>query len=156
MTPEEKSLFKLYSCVSRSILKVCELRGSPISEDDFAARFSHLFPAGMFGLLTIDSFCTVVKDLGLCGRVSAIRNIQKVKEALAGGLRSHIFVLTDILSDGSELYHCRLALGLGKHSSDPTNEALLLYSPMQDGTSHEIWEPIAELEKQLVHFLIIQ
>lgn len=154
MTPQEESEFKLYGCVSRCIIRASELAGSPISRDDFAAKYSSLFPPSMFGLLSVDDFCMIVKDLGLADSVSAVRSLEAVKPLLVSNQPWRAFVLTDCLPDGSQLYHCRLALGIGSSPSDPANQALLLFAPMQDGTDHDLWAPIQQLEAEFYHFLI--
>jgi hypothetical protein len=154
MTPQEESEFKLYGCVSRCIIRASELAGIPISRDDFATKFSSLFPTGQFGLLSVDDFCIVVKDLGLAGSVSAVRRLEAVKPLLSSPQPWRAFVLTDCLSDGSPLYHCRLALGIGKRKDEVEDSAVHLFSPMQDGMDHELWTPIQHLESEFYHFLI--
>ena len=148
--------------MSRCIIKSCELAEQPISKEDFASKFSHLFDKKKFGLLTVDAFCTIVKKLGLCDSVLAVRDINPLKAPLRSGRSGNsrkIFVLTDKTPDGRHalyLYHCRLALGLAHQSSDPTKEAILLFSPFENGTEQEVYVSFDELEQQLVHFLVLQ
>ena len=156
MSPQEESEFKLYGCVSRCIIRASELAGSPISRDDFAVKYSSLFPSGQFGLLSVDDLCIIVKDLCLAHSVSAVRRLEAVKPLLQTSEAWRAFVLTDSLGDGSPLFHCRLALGLGSTLGNPADEAINLFSPMQDGSDHELWASIPQLESEFYHFLIAQ
>jgi hypothetical protein len=154
VTEEEELEFRLYGCVSRCVIKASELKGDPVSRDEFVTRFAGLFPAGKFGLLRVDAFCKIVKDLGLASYVNAVRRIEAVKPILTSPQPWRVFVYTDTSLDGDPHYHCRLALGLGTLKTDPTKDRILLFSPSQDGSDHEIPETIDDLEKQFCHFLI--
>ena len=162
ITEDQQTQFNLYGCVSRCIIKAAEIRNMPISQDDFVARYSHLFSKDQCGLLSIDGFCEIVKDLGLTKSVYAVRNIEKVKTYLAAKLNSNVFVFTDISIEKKESHHCCLALGYGTLNPDqvgasihPSDEALFLYSPRQDGSGSEGPVSFSDLESQLVHFLLL-
>jgi len=159
MTDDQGHQFNLYGCVSRSIIKVTEIRKTPISKHDFVARYSHLFPQDKCGILSTDQFCDVVKDLGLTKTVFALRNISIAKDWVRDGLTSHVFVLTDTLPNKPDpLYHCRLATGYGMMSQSPASasiEGFNLYSPQQDGSDLMAPTPFVDLESQLVHFLLL-
>lgn len=159
MTPEQESQFNDFGCVSRSTLKFLELTGQPMTKNDFVARFEKFFPPGQFGLLSLDNFCRVVKELKLCEQVFAVRNRKIAKNAAMNG--QGVFVLTDlgIDQDGNvngDLFHCRLLL---KMSVDPNNPDdflnAALFCPNQDGTDDELWFPRELLEKMLVHFIVL-
>ena len=137
MTEDQQTQFNKYGCVSRSIIKATEIRNTPISPDDFITRYSHLFPKDQCGLLSIDGFCEVVKDLGLTKRVNSTRNTLDVIHNIKCGQKSHIFALTELQPNLSDQgFHCRLVLAYvnNQNNNPPGIVALKLFSPVVDGT----------------------
>ena len=152
MTSEEESEFLKFGCVSRSIIKLCELRNIPISADDFVDRFRDKFDPNHFGALHVDGFCFVVRDLQLCGSVAALRDIELIKQFL-GQSSLGIFLLTDRRYDFEHLFHTRLVLGMAKQGEE---EGLIVSNPIQDGRVVDHFLSFESLERQLAHFLLLQ
>ncbi len=158
MTPDQEKQFNLYGCVSRSIIKATKIRNIPISKVDFVDRYSHLFPKDKCGLLAIDGFCEVVKDLGLAKRVNSTRNIFDIIHNIKCGQKSHIFALTELQSNLlDQTFHCRLVLRYVNNQSNnpPGIVGLHLFSPVADGTDIEQLISLDHLEKMVVHFLVL-
>jgi hypothetical protein len=159
MTEDQARQFNIYGCVSRSIIKAAEIRKTPISKADFVAKYSHLFPKDQCGLLALDGFCEVVKDLGLTIRVNSTRDVSLVIHNVRHGKNAHMFALTEIHPNLVDpLGHCRLVLshGVSQDKSLQNNEALKMFCPMNDGSDVEEWIPVDHLEKMKVHFLVLQ
>ena len=138
------------------------MRGSPISNDDFINRYRNKFPPDQLGLLSIDKFCDIVRDLKLCGSISAIRDTGLARKAFLEKQSSGIFLLSERNSEGGHLFHTRLVLAAGNfpvavgQGQYLITEAFRLYSVFQDGSETEDWVPVSDLERQLPHFLILQ
>jgi hypothetical protein len=148
-TPEER--WNLFSCGSRCLMKLVELHGKPsISKDDLLAQFAYLFQPLHEGLTNTAELIEIAKGLGLCKSAIVLRDVRKVKDMRAKKEERGILVLTDRNPDdnNADLFHCRLLCGF-----DDTNVAL--FSPFQDGTAPTIPDTWGNLEKQLVHFLLL-
>jgi len=156
MTPEElKELtlehrWNFYSCASRCLIKLAEMHGKPISNDDFRAKFGHLFPPLQEGLTNTAEQIEIAKGLGLCNSALALRDQRKVKDLMTKKQQRGVLVLTDRHphDNNADLFHCRLLCG-----GDDTN--VKLFSPFQDGTAPILPDTWANLEKQLVHFIVL-
>ncbi len=163
MTEDQLVQFNLYGCVSRCIIRITELRNTPISPDGFVSRYSYLFPPEKCGILSVDDICEVAKDLAIATTVDIFRNVDEAVKLLRKKQTSNLLVFTEL--DESEppkfLNHCRLAVAAGIASLAPAQgsnevsqeEVLVLYSPFQDGSAPELNVLLSTLESQLVHFL---
>lgn len=147
-TPEER--WNLFSCASRCLMHLADLAGKPISKDDFLKQFGHLFPPLLEGLSNTGVQIEIAKGLGLCKSALALRDVRAVKTMRAKGRDRGILVYTDRHPENpdADLSHCRLLTKF-----DDTEVELL--SPFQDGTQPILKDTWENLEKQLVHFLVL-
>lgn len=120
------------------------------------------FENGQCGRLTLDATCRVAMKLGFFRAIYSLRDPTLVRQLLVGRYNGDALVLTDLAFDQStqtmvERRHCRLALDWADSSSpaSPVEPSILLFSPSQNSAPADIWVPMAELEKQLVHFLLL-
>ena len=157
MTPDQEKQFNTYGCVSRSIIKATEIRNVPISKVDFIARYSHLFPKDQCGLLAIDGFCEVVKDLGLAKRVNSTVDISYIIDCVNRKMISHIFMLSERSLPNLDVpnNHCRLVIAHGLNPTR-TQDALIYFCPLADGSdNNEEWIPCSAVSELMVHFLVL-
>lgn len=109
LTAEQIDQWNKYSCQSRSLMRVSELAGNPITRDQFCARFAHLFIyPKMFGMLDQNGFEEVVKSLGLASSVKPGGSYDEVKDKFnSDGRQVVLFSTVDIKPGGTgELSHC--------------------------------------------------
>jgi hypothetical protein len=166
MTPEEKSDFAKFGCVSRSIIKLCDVKGLTISDDDFVERYRGLFVPEKFGALTVDRICDIVRDLAFCSFLDSVRDscliLKKFRNHQEDKTPSNgVFLLSDKNDQGEYIFHCRLVLGgVTQMRGDPTSptkiDCLLLFDPISDGSVREYWISLADLERELPHYLVLQ
>lgn len=157
MTSQEREKWNLYSCVPRCIIKLAELRGFPIAEDDFVKRFADKIPEwkNRFGLTSIQEAILMVAELRLADSWVHIPTVKQLIEFVNEGNRlNHALVVTHRIrtsssEDFQELHHCRLLLGFEIGSSK-----VVLENPNQNGTQGLMTESIESLAEQLAEFVV--
>jgi hypothetical protein len=147
LTPEQR--WNLFSCASRCLIKLAEVHGKPISKEAFLAKFGHLFPPLREGITNTAEQIEIARGLGLCRSAMAFRDVRKVKDMRTKKEEKGILVLTDRHPDdnNADLFHCRLLC-------DSNDTDVTLFSPLQNGTARTLPDTWANLEKQLVHFIV--
>jgi hypothetical protein len=159
MTEQQRKDFADYGCASACLIRLSELRKKPIRIDDFVRRFESLFQNGQCGRLTVDKICQIAMGLGCYDGVYAMRNHKMVREIFVDKMDADALVLTDLALDRRsgeyrDKFHCRLALDWRDSRTEGAPE-ILLFSPFQDSEPEDLWTSLADLEKELVHFLVL-
>ena len=153
MTDAQKQQFKKFGCTSRCIIKLTELRGHPITADDFVYRFIPCFPQwsvdGRCGLLAVSDMIDVCRALGIARHAHTFQDTDKVREFMQGGVAEGVFLLTERyfegLDDGS---HCSLVRSIG--------DRVRIWSPADDGQDmDDLPMSFDTLSKSLAHFLVL-
>lgn len=109
LTAEEIDQWNLYGCQSRSLMRVSELAGKPISREEFCARFGHLFIfPKMFGMVNPKGFEEIVKSLGLASSLRWSGSYDDVKDTFNNeGRQVVLFSTVDLRPGGTGvLNHC--------------------------------------------------
>jgi hypothetical protein len=159
MTDQQKRDFALYGCASACLIRLSQERKKPIQIDDFVQRYAALFQDGRCGLLPVDRVCEIVMGWQIYEAVNAVRDPAIVKQIFIPGADADALVLTDLTWDRASQkmvpnFHCCLALDW-RSSETIMNDEILLFWPSQDSEPEEVWVPLRELEKRLVHFLVL-
>ncbi len=158
MTPEERKQWNLYSCVPRCIIKLAELRGTPMSDDEFVDRFVDKVPEwkNRFGLTGMNEALSIVAELNLADRAVHISDVPALQDFVnKGNTLDHALVLTHRMRSQKtgnldELHHCRLFLGFEKGTPN-----FVLQHPNQDGTESALYESVDSLIEQQAEFIVL-
>lgn len=140
--------WNLFGCGCRCLVRLANLHGVDISKEGFIAKFEALFQPKRIGLTNTAEQIEMAKGLGLCGTAFAVRDLRMIRKLLDESKARGILALTDRNQDGQgELFHVRLLL-------DYNDDHAVLFSPDQSGADYEFPVSWAQLEKELVHFLV--
>ena len=158
MTPEQREQWDLYSCVPRCIITLAELRGVPISDDDFADRFAAQIPEwkNRFGLTSVREALEIVAELKLADRRIHIPNVHLLQEFInKGNTLDHALVITHRFRSPTtgkldELHHCRLLLGF-----ETNTPHVILQNPNQDEREFPVKETVDSLIEQQAEFIVL-
>jgi hypothetical protein len=95
MTPDQRQQFDQFGCVPRCIIELAKIKGHPITDDEFCARFDYLFPDrdNHYGMLLTSQIAEVVKGLGLARYFLTFRRYAAIVSRFAQGQRD-ILVLS--------------------------------------------------------------
>jgi len=155
VTPEQESQFNLFGCGPLCLMRLAEIRGTPISKDALSDRFAPRFAmwSTHCGIAPTSILFEIARDLGLCSTLSTRVNPEPVRKLFNGTGVCGIIVSTDRAKnrDGSlhEIYHYRLLLKWDAIT-------LTLWHPDQSGVGIEMPISISQLREEMPHFLILQ
>lgn len=134
MTPEQLRRFYELGCVSRSLMKLCETEGQPITINDYCAQFEHLFinQTDKYGELEDSAFDTVRLQLPLPQKKIFNPDYWRVKSYfdLVG---RNVLALSEIdLNSGrtNKMSHCSVLLRMEQDEFE-------IWTPLQNGTDHQ-------------------
>ncbi len=150
-TQQQKIDYNRYGCSARCLVKLAQLHGHNITNDDLAIRHANFFEDDTFGLLAdSDLLALVLFTFKLAYNVSSTRRKDTVKRKFIEGA-SGVFVLTDRPFDGSddESFHTQLLLGFDQY------DRWVIFNPSSDGMDYRCHYTETELEAFLPHFLVL-
>lgn len=85
LSPAEQDQWNDFACISRALMKLAEVRGQPISQENYCALFRPLFPQNQFGGLHISSVAIITGRLGFGRSFNVLRRYEGVLERHQNG-----------------------------------------------------------------------
>ena len=154
MTDAQKQQFQKLGCTSRCIIKLAELRGQPITADDFVARFFPYFTHWRYdskcGQLALSDMIDVCRALGICQHAHTFIDPKIVRGFMHSGYAIGVFLFTERDFDGlDEDRHCSLVRSID-------DNRVTIWSPADNGQDVDgIPMSFDCVSKSLAHFLVL-
>jgi hypothetical protein len=155
MTPQQKTEFETYGCVTRCILRFAEKIKMPIAQSDFLERYEKYYQQGNYGLLSLNEMCAILTDLKLCSHVDSTRLFSDVVESLKRGFPVFLSTCYDLdegLSVKAQRRHARMIEGIESHPHH-SYPSLYVWDSSKD-VEEPRWIALNRIELEGGHYLI--
>ena len=130
----EEEQWKLFACGPRCLLQHLELKGKPMSREDFLKTFKAKYPDWnqQCGLSGPARLLEIATELGIASKKTHLTDYDAVLKAHTAFVATLLVTRKD--QNGNENNHCMLL-------KDINDKAFKIWTPNQDGNSQEGWLP---------------